>query len=543
MLDTPGLWRTTSSFKGITQVEAGADGSISLKCDLDSLDRTKRSGVAVAPLEQVADVKPPLDMTKSGLLLSVKVPKGFMGLGKFASGVHAGLIDATGNVFWGPWETVTQADTWVTAAIYPEVSYPLPLAFRSADFDPSRITAVAVRLTVDQATPLRFQGEVLLKSVRIVSKPAKLTAERERVVSALGGSADRKPPDQDSRKDPVPIEVFLQNVGVNYPWPFETYPGIGERPWDAKLGGFSSNIQQIRRDFRYLEAMAVRLVRVFIAGDCRTGFVEKGGTISLDRWAMRDTEALLRVLEEHPKLRLVPVIFDFTMADTKTRERLGLVGERPKWIADEALRRRLLDAAEPLLARFSNHPQVAFIDIFNEPEQINAVAPDAYVSFIREVAVRLRKFNPAVKVTVGSRTSVDAAFWEAADIAWLPTFHWFDKIEIDKLPLGYAPSNIPRNATIVTEVDPTAGVSYALDALWKEGFAGAMFWSLNADDGMPFRGKPGEEFRAWVATHSQQPGAQEEAEFYIGGTPLADTIRREGVQKNRRVAPAKRQVP
>lgn len=502
-LDSPSLWRPGSSFKGIAAVEAGKDGSIILKCDLDSLDRTKRSGVAVARLDQIPDLKPPLDMTTLGLFLSVKAPKEFVAKGKFSSGVHAGLIDAA-NVFWSRWETVTEADRWVTAAIYPQTDYPLPFTFRSADFDPTRIAAVAVRLTVDQADPLRFQGEISLKNVRIVRLPEELRVERQRVTSALRPlMGESSPSRRELSRAPAPLETFIQNLGVNYPWPFETYPGIGVRSWDPTQGGFSSKLQQIRRDFRYLESVSVRLVRVFIAGDCRTGVLERNGTIRLDHFALRDIDGLLRVFEEHPKLRLVPVIFDFTMADQETRERMVRVGEHPDWIKEETLRKRLLDAVEPILTKLATHPQVAFIDLFNEPEHIKAVSPDAYVSFIQDMAERIRKLNPAMKVTVGSRTSVDASFWQLPVRDWLPTFHWFDKIEIDKLPLGYAPSSIDRNVAIVTEVDPTVGVSYALDTLWKEGFGGALFWSLNANDGMPFRGKPAEELRSWVATHSQ----------------------------------------
>jgi hypothetical protein len=216
--------------------------------------------------------------------------------------------------------------------------------------------------------------------------------------------------------------------------------------------------------------------------------------------AMRDVVALLGVLEQHPTLRLVPVIFDFSIGDGVRREKMGLVGEHPDWI----VRRRVqfLDAVEPILAKLATHPQVAMIDLFNEAEQMKTVPADEYVEFIQELATRVRKHNPNMKVTVGSRTSIDAVFWRA--VVNQTTFHWFDKIEIRHLPLGYAPDGINRNAAIVTEVDPTVGVAVALDKLWSEGFQGALFWSLSADDGMPFRGQAADEFQNWVIAARQE---------------------------------------
>ncbi|MBI4472189.1 MAG: hypothetical protein HY646_05940 [Acidobacteria bacterium] len=507
-IDDARLWQPGTSFKGITAIRQNPGGGLTLVCDLDSRDRLKRSGVAVATLAGLANVLTPFDMSNKGVFLEINAPDGFIAKSKFASGVHAGLVDINGNVFWGPWETVNEPDIPVSAALYPETGYPLPLAFRSHEFDPTRVVAVAVRLTVDQAQPLLFSGNVALRNIRIVQQPDKISIEGRRVNDTLKSIAKKEKPIVPT-EPPVAIERFIENIGADYPWPQEVYPGIGERSWrlkdekgkEQRIGGFSSGEVQLRKDFAFFVENCIARSRIWIAGDLRTGFIQRGRSIVRDDFALRDTDTLLRVLSEFKDkgLRIVPVLFDFTLADFTKRERLGLVGEHPEWITDAELRRSLLDALEPILQKLATHPQVDFIDLQNEPEQIKTIPADIYVTFLRHLAQRIKNLNPNMKVTIGSRTSIDAVFWQGLDLGLdlVPSFHWFDKIEVDKLPVDYAPPGLNRNATIVTEVDPTVGISNALTKLWKAGFGGAYFWSLNANDGMDLRPNIGEVCR-WI---------------------------------------------
>ena len=500
-------WQIDPAYGGITAV-ARADGSVELRVDLDWRDPKRRSGVVWVSAADSESRKPELsDFSDRGVFGTLRC----QGIPPVAFRACTGLRDDGGNVFWGRSIPVDVGGAPTTAGMYPELRFPLPQGFRSERFDPTRVAAVGIRLDVIDDKRRTFNGSVKIGSLRIVVMPDELRAQRNQIAERIGRENwlnNIKPPQARAQthaasapaasqaSTATPIAEFCENVGVNYPWPVGFYAGVGRRPWNPGQAGFSHCANQMAADFEYLARHHVRLVRVFLFCDARTGIVAQDGAMTLDPFVLDDIRTLLSAARQFPSLRLAPVLFDFLIADGVKQEDSYPVGEHPDWIAEPAKRRALLDAIQPAIDLLCAEPQVAFVDLINEPEHAAAVGADDMWFFLRELAERIHRHPRRMACTVGSANATYAPFWLSTGIDF-PTSHWFAKTDATH-PLGDRSAALPVAMTIMTEIDPGAGVGEALTRLWESGFRGGLFWSLNAGDAYEFRGPPAQAFKRWV---------------------------------------------
>lgn len=492
------------SRRGISSTQP-ADGGIELRADLDWRDPIRRSGALWIDLPETrafsseasdgvfvtlrCQIKPEPPGTASAA--PAPAPAAFRAC--------TGLRDADGNVFWGRGFPVLPDGASTTAGFYPELRFPLPQGFRSQRFDPDRISSVGVRLDVIDDKRRNFNGIVRIDALRSVAMPDELRSSRRRIAERIGREiwlTSLKPRPASSAPAAVPIAAFCENSGVNYPWPAGFYAGVGRRPWSPDQPGFSACAAKIAEDFAYLDQHRVRLVRVFLFCDARTGIVASERGMQLDPFALDDIRALLCAAEKFPALRLAPVLFDFLIGDGVQTEDGNLVGEHVDWIVDPDRRQALLNGLQPAIDLLCDHPQVAFVDLINEPEHAAAVDADAMWLFVRDLAERVHRHPRRMVCTVGSANAIYAPFWLSAGIDFA-TCHWFGKTDATH-PLGDHSDALPVATAIMTEIDPSVGVDAALTKLWQSGFRGGLFWSLNADDAYEFRGPPAEAFKHWV---------------------------------------------
>jgi hypothetical protein len=524
-IDAKARWQIEPAYRGISAAAPVGEG-VELRADLDWRDPPRRSGVVWVEQAAISELS---DSSPNGVFVTLHCAGQELSNGQLehdaqlrktappaAFRVCTGLRDSDGNVFWGMGIPVVADGSPTTAGMYSEMRFPLPLGFRSERFDPTRIRAVGVRLDIIDDKRRTYSGAVTIDNLRIVAMPDEFRAHRERIAERIGrenwltaiklraeaGRPDSVPSDPRAARTgsqapaTVPLAEFCENIGVNYPWPAGFYAGVGRRPWKPEQAGFSTCADRIAEDFEYLARHRVRLVRVFLFCDARTGIVADDRGMALDPFALDDIRALLSAAERCPSLRLAPALFDFLIADGVQQEDSNPVGEHPDWIADPVKRRSLFDAIQPALDLLCAHPQVAFIDLMNEPENAAAVDADAMWMFLRELAERVHRHPRRMLCTVGSANAVYAPFWRSTGIDF-STGHWFAKTDATH-PLGDHSDALPAAATIMTEVDPGVGVESALSKLWQAGFRGGLFWSLNAGDAYEFRGAPAEAFQRWV---------------------------------------------
>jgi len=488
-------WRPDTAYLGVTDV-THRGGKAVLTCRLDPKDRLRRNGVVWV---DVTDAGRPLDASELGAFVTLCGPPEYVCGDEVECGVGVGMRDADGGLFWGRGRPTLEPEEPTTVGFYPEMRFPPSLAFCSERFDARRVVAVGVRVRMDGRKARPFAGELVVEDLRLVRIPPEYRARRDRIAERIGRANWLCSLSAGPRTGggPVPIEQFLENVGVNYPWPRGVYAPVGARPWAPGEGGFSACADRLAADLEYLVAHRVRMVRLFIFCDGRTGIVEdEHGRLGLDAFALRDIRALLDTAGRYPSLRLIPTLFDFHLANEVERENLAVVGEHPDWIADPSRRDELLEAIQPAIDLLAGHPQVAYIDLINEPEHAAGVGPDDMRAFVAAVADRVHR-TPGARCTVGSASANYAAFWLSCGIDFA-TCHWFDRIELSH-PLGQHAAALDPSRTHMTEVDPGVGVGRALTRLWEAGYGGACFWSLNSEDDYAFRGQPAEEFRQWVA--------------------------------------------
>lgn len=487
-------WSANLTYKGGTSA-AVTKACTQLLCDLDATDPARLSAVAKLSI-------PPRDMRKEGLFLTVDIPEGLTGTDKFKSGIHAGLTSHDGKeVFWGPWRTLARPGP-ITVALYPETRFPLPMSFHSAGFDPAKVTGVCVRLTVDQATKMKYKGPVTIQTAEIVSAPKNLIDKRDRIARNVNRNLI-PPRKKDAIIGKVNIRDFIKNIGVNYPWPPDCrgegiYPVIPGQCWDAngKQGGLELVREQIEKDFAMYARNKIALVRVWLMCDLRRGLIKDAqGNSILDKNCWKKDLGILLSAAEKAGIEIIPVLLDFTLADGSVRERLGVVGEELRILTDPAARKAFLKSVAPLIDELCKSKAVRYIDLWNEPGQM-LVPMDAVRDTLCGLAALIDKRKP---ITVGVRNSVELSWWTARVPIDVPTFHWFAKMEGNCYPKAWAPKDVDRSRTIATEVEATRGVAATLTELYKAGFKGCLFWSAYANDGIsPFRDDQTAEFHQWI---------------------------------------------
>ncbi len=293
---------------------------------------------------------------------------------------------------------------------------------------------------------------------------------------------------------------FTTFCGVNLPWINYGWD-VGRNPWGSKHGGFSSNRERLLEDFSMLARHRVAVVRVFIFCDLRSGIVfnGQGEPAGLDGFALSDFQTLLETASQ-TGVKLLPVIFDYTMADGVEQENGTPVGEHRGCIENVYLRRKLLTVLAPFFRKFGQHPAILAWDIFNEPDNVLLVRSDDVDRFIAETILLLRQVAPRAKVTVGNKNRESLSRWRNLNLDFLQ-FHHFSSAEA--LPPLESRKEIflPARPVLVGECPPSTVLSQ-LEAAWQGNYAGCLFWSLNdvLNEEESLRQQL-PSFRAWVSVH------------------------------------------
>ncbi|MDP3788947.1 MAG: hypothetical protein Q8R48_00915, partial [Candidatus Omnitrophota bacterium] len=257
----------------------------------------------------------------------------------------------------------------------------------------------------------------------------------------------------------VPDSNFMQ--GVNLPWINYGYD-MG--------GGFSSNLTALYSQFDKWKGSYVRL---FLFTDLRSGinFDASGNPVSFKDGVYDDMAALLTVAKAF-NIKLIPVLFDYMIADGKSGTYLG---EYPDLITDASKKQKLLDLFSGFFDTFAGDPSVYAWDVMNEPEFAGAVAISDTQSFISDFTKLIHSKSSQARVTVGSaRRDWMLQYWTGIGLD-VYQYHYYDKFE-SSLPLNYQAASLGLNKPVIAgELEPTS-VTSKLTTLNTDGYAGGLFW-------------------------------------------------------------------
>lgn len=296
---------------------------------------------------------------------------------------------------------------------------------------------------------------------------------------------------------PAEAHAFITHSGVNLPWINYGWD-LGANPWGGEPGGFYANRASLEADFAYMRANHIKLCRVFLFGDFRSGLERDGDghIVGLDPYVVPDMETLIDVAMTN-NIRLIPVLMDCTLADEITHENGTPVGEYPEYITNATFKEQLLtNALQPFLEQFGERETVYAWDIMNEPRLATAVSQSDILAFVEDVAAMIRISAPEARLTVGHYDRYHLAEHGNA-VTDLTQIHYYENMST------YWDFNTPAleisdKPTFFGEVQPEQ-IEYKLNTALSNGYAGILFWSLNGDDGYDFRAVA-ESYSNWVAT-------------------------------------------
>jgi hypothetical protein len=289
--------------------------------------------------------------------------------------------------------------------------------------------------------------------------------------------------------------AFIMHSGVNLPWINYGWD-LGVNPWGGAPGGFHVNRDLLEADFATMRTNGIKICRVFLFGDFRSGLDRSGDgqILGLDPFVVPDMETLLAVASTNG-VRLIPVLMDYLLANGVAHENGIPVGEHPEYITNAAMRAQLLThALQPFLEQFGAHEAVYAWDIMNEPSLATAVSQPDILAFVEDVTAVIRTSAPSAKIMIGHYDRYHLEEYGNA-VAAVTQIHYYGHMR------GYwnfdtPAAEISDKPTFFGEVEPV-GIAGKLDTALTNGYAGVLFWSLNGNDGFDFRAVA-EEYAVWV---------------------------------------------
>ncbi len=325
---------------------------------------------------------------------------------------------------------------------------------------------------------------------RIV-KSAKKTLLRTSLIAAT--ALTTIPMDYAYSSEPTNVEIndVRRKSGINLPW--ATFEGqqnygadVGDTPWGGAHRGYSSPLNSIRDDIQFLADNDISSCRLFLFCDARTGFdYDLDGKITninyKASWDLSELGMITR--DTYPEtfhgidVKLIPVLFDYMIADGVQYEGSTRVGEHPDFITDSDQRERLFNAMKDRLKFMASHGGVEKWDIINEPEWATAVTRAQMLDFISYFTEKLHELTPGIPVTVGT---YDLGMFEdlrqLGCLDELQLHHYDDTSHWD---LNTPATNFSSQTTFLGEVMPT-NIETKLRNATSNGFERVLFWSLNA---------------------------------------------------------------
>jgi hypothetical protein len=292
-------------------------------------------------------------------------------------------------------------------------------------------------------------------------------------------------------------------AGVNLPW-LDYGCDFGANAWQPE-GGLARppRRERLRPVLGRLADQGVRWLRWFWLCDGRAGLrlSPEGDPLGLDDHVIPDIESSLELLGEHG-LRVMPVLLSFDwLGRPQVVEGVQLRG-RGRLVTDPARRALLLERVfAPVLERFGASPAVFAWDLMNEPEwAARDAGRRALRAFLGELlaCAQARVSQP---VTVGLASTRGLPLVQGLGLDFYQV-HWYDSVgrsraphrPVDRLRLDrpLLLGEFPSRASACT-------TSELLEAARRSGYAGALAWSVLADD--PVSAGPAcvEAVAAWMA--------------------------------------------
>lgn len=283
--------------------------------------------------------------------------------------------------------------------------------------------------------------------------------------------------------------------GANLPW--LRYGGdFGASAWNPAGGlGEPERQDELRRHFRELKGMGIRVLRWFLLCDGRAGirFSPAGTPLGPDDRLFADIDAALETAAAEG-MKVIFVLLDFLwFAEASLVNGVQTGGHSAAVTGaykQRALRRRLL---APLLERYGRSPVILAWDIVNEPEWATrgwsgggsgtSVSFPAMRRFIKRVS-RLVHRHTGQLATVGLGNAAGLPLVRGCGLDFYQV-HWYDRWE-SIAPLSWPVPELGLDRPLLLGEFPTRNSTLSSETIVAasrdSGYCGALGWSLLAKD-------------------------------------------------------------
>ncbi|MDD5633687.1 MAG: cellulase family glycosylhydrolase [Candidatus Omnitrophica bacterium] len=426
--------------------------------------------------------KGPQDLSGSQVKLRIKVPRKmvsrpFNGVQIFCKSVKNGKWSSQ----YGKWQNIAQ-DGVMEVVYTPTLRDQDPQAWCEEGFDPTNIRMLGIKVAAGGGSTTVYEGPITIESFEVTKitlpkdVPPLKTTPQTRIEA-------RKPV---LKTVPMPVSGFKEYCGVSLYYSAPTYGrDLGG------VNGFSKREAELTGWFEKLKSQGINLVRIFTFCDLRNGAIQfdgNGKPIGFDKNALEDFKALIRAANK-AGVKIIPVLFDFTLADGAERESdTGTVGEHTNLLRNEEHRQALVNIFRGFLRELKTYMAtngydntVLAFEPMNEPELTNIKSLPATLpytqQFVTDFVNLFREVFPGKPISLSTYNKQLRNWLHLLRAGDIMQIHWYKNLgdEMINQPLGEL--NIPEGVRVIFgEVDPTADITKVMTTIHKNGYGGVLFW-------------------------------------------------------------------
>jgi hypothetical protein len=282
-------------------------------------------------------------------------------------------------------------------------------------------------------------------------------------------------------------------IGANLPW-VGYGTDFGASAWYPSGGLSAQPAARVRLDdaFLTLAGDGISLARVFLLCDGRSGlrFDRDGLPIGLDDIVFADMDVLLGSARRN-RIQLMLVLLDFHLCSRARIVNGVQLGGRGHLVATDEGRLALADEiVRPIVRQYGHDETIAAWDIMNEPEWCVrrlrrwstriSDRVDALQECLADLVACVRQ-EARQPITIGS-----AGTWQLDLVISLGLdfyqVHWYEKFGWAALERPVTDLHLDRPVILGEFSGTHARVAGVLGAARRAGYAGALVWSMLAED-------------------------------------------------------------
>ena len=422
-----------------------------------------------------------VDLSQRRIAVKIRVPPELVrrplnGAQVFVKSKNA---DGTDAAQYGKWVNFPLAGEWLTFFLEPTRGEVDPQGYTAPGFDPTRIVVVGLKIGASGASKpsWSFDGEVEVGQFEFL--PAQQSKEPAQFTPYLL-DAPAGPVAPSRERFQVGWGGYLLHGPAR-----ETGQDLGRIPGQPHIGFSNPETRQLLdAHFAALKQAGITVVHYMsLFADFRGGmrFAPDGTPLGFDEYVDADMEALLETAQRHG-LKLIPVLLDFSIADTIAEEFDTPAGEHPDLITDPVKRAKLLEILGGFLRKHGNHESILSWGGVNEPIGMAGLSMSEIQGFLADLAGLIRE-TPHKPVTFSARYPHMASYYiHLAQPGDSINIHHYIKDDPEDAPYAgidvpVTQFNVPKGVDVwVGEADP-ADPRRALDVAFTNGYPLAVFWA------------------------------------------------------------------